>query len=42
MARASGLSWDELAMRFGKSAEALRKQLSRILDRFKHDLSLDR
>jgi RNA polymerase sigma factor (sigma-70 family) len=39
MARASGLSWDELAMRFGKSAEALRKQLSRILDRFKHALS---
>jgi RNA polymerase sigma factor (sigma-70 family) len=41
MARASGLSWDELAMRFGKSAEALRKQLSRILDRFRHDLSVE-
>jgi RNA polymerase sigma factor (sigma-70 family) len=38
IARASGLSWDKLAMRFGKSPEALRKQLSRILDRFKHDL----
>jgi RNA polymerase sigma factor (sigma-70 family) len=41
MARASGLSWHELAMRFGKSAEALRKQLSRTLDRFRHDLSPD-
>ena len=30
MARASGLHWDELAKRFGKNAEALRKQLSRI------------
>jgi RNA polymerase sigma factor (sigma-70 family) len=39
MARAAGLRWDELAMRFGKNAEALRKQLSRILDRFRHDLS---
>jgi RNA polymerase sigma factor (sigma-70 family) len=39
MARASGLSWDELAMRFGKTAEALRKQLSRIVDRFRHDLA---
>jgi len=38
VARASGLSWNQLAIRFGKSAAALRLKLARVLDRIKHDL----
>jgi len=38
IARGSGLGWDQLAIRFGNSAGALRMKLSRILKRIKHDI----
>jgi DNA-directed RNA polymerase specialized sigma24 family protein len=38
LARLSGLGWPELAMRFGKSADALRMRLSRILRRLRQHL----
>jgi DNA-directed RNA polymerase specialized sigma24 family protein len=38
LARLSGLGWAELAKRFGKSADALRMQLSRILRRLRQHL----
>lgn len=40
-ARAEGRAWDELARTFGKSAEALRKQHRRALDRVLHELGVD-
>jgi RNA polymerase sigma-70 factor (ECF subfamily) len=39
--REHGRSWADLAVELGKSAEAVRKQLARALDRIAHDLGLD-
>ena len=39
--RSQGLTWDEIAARLGGSAEALRKKLTRALDRVTAELGVD-
>jgi RNA polymerase sigma-70 factor (ECF subfamily) len=39
--RAQGFAWDEIAREFGRTPQALRKQLSRAVDRAARELGLD-
>jgi RNA polymerase sigma-70 factor (ECF subfamily) len=40
-ARAAGRDWEQIAAEHGRSAEALRKQLARAIDRILHELGLE-